>query len=497
MTNYVSSFADGSTIDSLLTYVQSIKSNNSMPVGIEWDSSSSSPSLKIIDINRNQISPTPDFFNSHSIWGNIRRCVKNRTTGVISYGSNPRGDGLALDGSTGDVLVEIPTARYFFEVVGSKYRWWIIPNSTAYISYPLHPAAVQRGGSTSRNVIYVGAYEAGLRDDAGTVKLKSITGAQPFTGGEMRQLAFTAGAVQFTVNETLTGASSGATGQVVDFNISSGTWGAGTAAGTVYLKQYNANTFTSENINGSVAGNTCAHATGAASSVALTIDNAETYAKNNGTGFGIVNVHTFSYLELLFLIEYATWDSQSALGQGIVNLASGSGYAGKITGADSIDSRLATNGTGTGSSTNGSTPVCWRGIENLWGNVWEFMIGLNMNLSDGSWKILKADGTGTPAGTLAAGSYDTGVGAVPLADGYISGINSNPEGALAFIPSADVGSSSTYQCDYFYHPANNPSIVFSGGFWNSGLTAGVGYRYANYAPSFSNRVIGARLEFLP
>jgi hypothetical protein len=84
-------------------------------------------------------------------------------------------------------------------------------------------------------------------------------------------------------------------------------------------------------------------------------------------------------------IEYGTLDIQTALGKGIVDLASGTGFAGKNTGADSIDSRLGTNGTGTGSGTNGQTPVCWRGIENPYGNVWEFMAGINMFLSDGSY----------------------------------------------------------------------------------------------------------------
>ena len=229
----------------------------------------------------------------------------------------------------------------------------------------------------------------------------------------------------------------------------------------------------------------------------LTLDDAETYAKNNGTGWGITDVWGYSAIQALIFCETGTFDTQTALGMGIVDLASGTGYAGKTTGADSIDSRLGTNGTGTGSGTNGQTPVCWRGIENIYGNCWEFIAGLNLNLSDGSYTILKRDGTGTPSATLAEGSYETGAGTVPVSeDGYINGIQSEELGALSFIPSANAGSSSTYLCDYFYYPRYNPSIMRFGGSWDHGPRAGPGCRGAYNAPSASARYIGARLEFI-
>ena len=486
---------NGLTAYKSLFPVNSFREN--IPIGIEWDTSSSSPILKRIDVNGNEIFPSSSFFDNHTIWGRIRRCVRNRTSGAISYGYNARGDGLSLNGYMGDVLVELPTAKYKYEVSGTKRRFWIAPYNSLEPGFLIHPSAVQRGG-TIRSKFYIGAYESGLRDDSGTLKFKSVSDAQPFTGTEgMYSRTFTSGSTAFTPDETLTGGTSAATAKVVDFHLTSGLWTGGDAAGVVYLKQPSG-TFVSEDVNGSIAGTNCATFGGALSGVSLTLDQAETYAKNLGTGFGIGNVWTYSYLQLLAYIEYGTFDIQTALGKGIVDLVSGSGYAGKITGADSINSRLGTNGTGTGSGTNGQTPVCWRGIENIWGNCWEFISGLNMYLSDGSWRILKRDGTGIPAATLADGSYETGTGTVPIsADGYISGIQSGEIGALAFIPSADVGSSSTYLCDYFWYPRYNPSIVLFGGAWTYGLTAGVGYRYANGAPSSSIRNVGARLEFLP
>ncbi len=421
MATYTSLY-DGEEIDRLLSYVKYLEQLNSAPVGVKWDSSSNSPTLTRIDINGNTITPSASFFDNHKLWGGIRRCVRNRTTGAITYGSDNAGTGLTLDGSAGDVLVEIPTAKYKYQKVGDVYYFWLIPYTSEDTKFTIHPSAVQRGG-TVRTKIYVGAFESYGYLDGSTFKLGSASGKTPVTGG------------------------------------------------VAYPNLPN--------------------------SGRLNLDDAELYAKNAGFS-GICNVWTYAYLQLLMYIEYGTFDIQTALGKGIVNLASGTDFAGKNTGADSIDSRLGTNGTGTGSGTNGQTPVCWRGIENPYGNVWEFMTGINMFRSDGTYRILKRDGTGTPAAALAEGSYETGAGTVPIsADGYINGIQSEELGALAFIPSANAGSSSTYLCDLFYYPRYNPSVVRFGGGWGDGLAAGVGCRAALSAISFSARDAGARLEFLP
>jgi hypothetical protein len=421
MATYTSLY-DGEEIDRLLSYVKYLEQLNSAPVGVKWDSSSNSPTLTRIDINGNTITPSASFFDNHKLWGGIRRCVRNRTTGAITYGSDNAGTGLTLDGSAGDVLVEIPTAKYKYQKVGDVYYFWLIPYTSEDTKFTIHPSAVQRGG-TVRTKIYVGAFESYGYLDGSTFKLGSASGKTPVAGA------------------------------------------------VAYPNLPN--------------------------SGRLNLDDAERYAKNAGFS-GVTNVWTYAYLQLLMYIEYGTLDIQTALGKGIVDLATGTGFAGKNTGADSIDSRLGTNGTGTGSGTNGQTPVCWRGIENPYGNVWEFVAGINMFLSDGSYRILKRDGTGTPAATLAEGSYETGAGTVPVAaDGYIDGIQSDELGALSFVPSSNSGSSSTYLCDQFYYPRYNPSVVLFGGRWASGLVAGVGCRAADSAPSGSYRTAGARFEFLP
>jgi hypothetical protein len=69
-------------------------------------------------------------------------------------------------------------------------------------------------------------------------------------------VAFTSGSVEPLPYEILTGATSGTTAKVVGTVVTSGTWGAGTAAGALFLEAVSA-AFQAENLNGSVAGANC------------------------------------------------------------------------------------------------------------------------------------------------------------------------------------------------------------------------------------------------
>jgi hypothetical protein len=228
----------------------------------------------------------------------------------------------------------------------------------------------------------------------------------------------------------------------------------------------------------------------------FTIDDAETYANNIGSGYGCMNIWTMSAIRLLFYTEMGSLDSQSILGRGIVDKASGTGFAGELTGTDSADTNIGTNGTGTGTGTDGETPIVYRGIENLWGNVWKFCIGYNA--VDAEYRITKRDGTGVLAGNLAAGEYEASTVAPITTDGYQSDVETENLLKYLMIGSETAGSSSTYLCDYFYaHDAGEQNVMLFGGDWDSGSTAGVGYLFSNDGSSHSHRNIGARFEFIP
>ena len=243
----------------------------------------------------------------------------------------------------------------------------------------------------------------------------------------------------------------------------------------------------------------------------FTIDDALLFSANKGAGWTIEEVYCRSLMQDLFYTQHGTRNSQTAIGLGVVNLTPGSGFAGKLTGADSINDRVDAFGTGMGNGTNGQTPIRWNNLENwLGGNVSEFTAGVNFYNSGGtdgdgnpytagSFRVTKQDGTGTIAGTLPAGSYETGVGTVPMVDAYYSKIMTDPLGSLLNMPmvAGDVNSGDNKGfCDYWYYPRSNPSIMLSGGSWNSGLIAGVGCRTSHDAPSHSYRTFGARLKYI-
>ncbi|MFA6769032.1 MAG: hypothetical protein WCR86_11505 [Parabacteroides sp.] len=243
----------------------------------------------------------------------------------------------------------------------------------------------------------------------------------------------------------------------------------------------------------------------------LTLDEAETYANNIGAGFGICNAWTYADIKLRMLIEYATFDIPTKLGLGVTNLAVGDTgtYGGVLTGADSIDSNIGTNGTGSGTGVNGETPICWRGLENIYGNVFEYMAGLNMFLgsgtdgeghaySAGEFRVLCADGTGEPAATLAYNDYLVGSWPVPVTvDNYISTLQPNLTGLKLFMPQTLDGTNTTGVCDTFYHPRYDPSVVAHGGYWANGTNTGPYCMYAGCPTTYSHRMVGCRIEYYP
>jgi hypothetical protein len=228
----------------------------------------------------------------------------------------------------------------------------------------------------------------------------------------------------------------------------------------------------------------------------FTIDDALLFAANKGAGWSIGDIYSESLWQLLYYIRYGTRDSQAKSGLGIVNKPSGSNFAGENTGSNSINSNLDYWGTGKGTGTDGQVAISVLNRQNPWGNVWKFVPGINV-MADGSCRLTKQDGTGTIAGTLPEGSYETLPTALPLTDNYISKFQTDQLGALTFMPLAVAGTSSIGACDYYYHSAINPGIVLSSGAWTSGLSTGVGGRNAPIAPSYSNRYVGARLEYRP
>ena len=421
-------------------------------IGIEWDSSSSSPDLKRIAADGTAIPSAyfnrESYFNSHPIHGNMKRCTLT-SAGSATYGTDAKGTGLTL---TNDyVMVRIPKTYIKFEYSSPYWRWWISP--TPATGFSLHPAFYQRGHSASPvDQIYVGAYTAGA--NGGTTTTNGTSNCLTATDWTGLKLTSKSGV---------------------------------------------------KNLTGSGSSGTMAQFEAAASAI--------------GTGWGIMNFHTLCLLQLLFYTEYASFDSQSKLGLGRTNASNTAAaltgtylnQVGEGAGTD-IQSLLASNGT-YGSTSSDYHSVVWRGIENLWGNIWQFVPGYNT--TDTSHRILNRDGTGTIADVMASGSYEEITSPIPLngvnnisgtdagayCHGYVSAFARDSSNVLGpmFVPGALAGASNTYLTDYAYSHQSGISqtgVLLAGGNWWDGLAAGIGSRYSGNGPSNVNAKLGGRLEFI-
>ena len=468
-------------------------------IGVIWDTGSDSTALQHIDVDGDPITQRSHaWFDRHPVWGGMKRCTL--TVDGVPTLSNGRGDGLTLDGTAGQVMVRVP--RYYIksEKSGNYLKWWISP--FPYPGFDLHPAFLQRGG-TERAQLYVGAYCGGLAvNSAGTLYMLSASGKQPWTGTCMGKLPFGNGVTEIVAGDTVFGTTSGNTAIVVAVHKVSGDWGTN-AAGFLYVKYPGAdwsNWTNPEDIQ--VGGATRAATTGVGEALGLTRQDAETYCNNIGsTRWGCENIWTLDALTMLYLVEYANWNSQSTsvgIGRGVVDKVSGTGFAGENNGAHNADINIGTNGTGTGTGTDGLTPIVYRGIENLWGNVNQFVIGIDV--LDDAYRVLKRDGTGTPKCPMDDGHYESSI-AAPVQhaglDPYIKDILYEDLSKYLVLPNLGGGSDSTYLCDKIYwHMAGQTNTWLAGGYWDFAGSAGVGGRYAGYIASASYRAFSARPEFI-
>lgn len=225
----------------------------------------------------------------------------------------------------------------------------------------------------------------------------------------------------------------------------------------------------------------------------LTRRNCGILAENRGTGWYQSYGALAACSQLLFLIEYNSFNSQSKIGMGVTGKPSGEGSETEITGATT---NLG-NASGEVVNTNGFSCVSYRGEENLWANIFKWVDGINVYpynqhelfIADHDFTESKNDGHYKNAGITVA-----------KANGYISAFAYNEEYDWLFFPSELTGDSALPVGDYLYQAANNTSTFLTarlGGYWHYGGSAGLFCWILGNAPSVRARGIGGRLAYVP
>ena len=225
----------------------------------------------------------------------------------------------------------------------------------------------------------------------------------------------------------------------------------------------------------------------------LTRANARALAHNRGTGWEIQTAASASASQMLMLVEYASFNMQEKIGVGVTSkVDDGATSMTEITGATT---NLG-NASGAVMNANNFNVVTYRGEENLWGNIWTFVDGMNIN-AKGIHKLYVADHAF--ADSVLDGAYkDTGI-TLAKANGYVSAFGYNEAFDWLFVTSEVLGNSSLPVGDYFWqnHTYNAVMIALLGARWDDGTDAGAFFWAVNGAPSNRRRTIGARPVYFP
>ena len=228
------------------------------------------------------------------------------------------------------------------------------------------------------------------------------------------------------------------------------------------------------------ATNTYKSTTGVKPQANTTRANFRTSIHNLGSNIWQLDFLTRFTLWLLYIVEFADWNSQAKIGYGCGNNSSteNMGYTDSMpyhTGT--TQSERETYGLGTQ----------YRNIEGLWDNVYDWIDGCYNNTN--GLNIIKtpssfSDSTGGTCIGLPVGGYSTKLNV------------SNSAGVPMFYPTeASGGDGSNYTSDYWFFGASNPCVC-GGGYYYRSVNHGLFFLNCSSASNSSGSV-GSRLLILP
>lgn len=200
----------------------------------------------------------------------------------------------------------------------------------------------------------------------------------------------------------------------------------------------------------------------------------KSYCRNRNVdgveNFSMWNIYQLSEIQLLYLLEYATPDSQATCGRGRVDTSSAANV-------DATDVATAS----------------WRGHCGLWGNVWEMVDGLDITPA-GNIRMFKDDGSEEWVDTGRAclaynGSAPQSI--VTLQTGGGSGYSFDD----VFFPASQAvaETAGTFPDKFWGRNGSAGNVLYSGGAWGHASGAGLFCLSLCSAASIMSVSIGVRL----
>jgi hypothetical protein len=219
----------------------------------------------------------------------------------------------------------------------------------------------------------------------------------------------------------------------------------------------------------------------------ITRSAARSGCSGRGTKYCQFDMMTLITIWYLYLVEFAHWNSQAKIGYGC-----GNNSAAENLGAS--DSMPYHTGTMKSSRTTYGVGTQYRWIEDLWGNVFDWVDGIYFSNAD-IYAIKKPS-------SFSDSSGGTKVGTRPTSSNEIKAWkDSTVNGYEWFVYPSDVyndGNYATYCCDHVYYGSSGVMLCFGGSSYQN-LDRGLFYLYGGSSggSSGASSFIGARLLYMP
>lgn len=221
----------------------------------------------------------------------------------------------------------------------------------------------------------------------------------------------------------------------------------------------------------------------------LTRANARKLAHNRGEGWEQATIQTVSATQLLFVIEYASFNSQIEIGMGVTSKP------------DDRQSNLsertgATEELGNACGQTENNCISYRGEENFYGNIWSWTDGIIVEKKSreefGMFYVSEVYQNDDPL----AETYKLSGIRSSKTQGYMSSFGFSSSFDWIFIPDELSGNNRLPIGDVAYNSASDGSYTPAiGGGWYYGNGTGLFCWHFSCSSDLHSRVIGARLSF--
>ena len=429
----------------------------------------------------------------------MRRCVLS-DAGEVQYYLNAtdstlKEDGTASDltGADGQVMVEIPKFYYKYSWLANVHTWDISQFELA--GFKVHPAFVKNGSEVDFR--YVGAYEGILYDNSTSVYTSDYNPVASHSATFDVDNGASKGTITAGAGTPYALLQAGDVIVVTGTADNNGTYIIDTVTDTVIT--------TTAVITGAdgveattvisapavdTANDILSSVSGKKAFTEITRANFRLIAAKRGTGWRQYDFYLVSAIQLLYLVEYADFYSQSTIGNGLTDWASETWNAYNAYhpinngGLSNSDGNATANVSG-GDGVVGSY-MSYRGIENWFGHLWKWVDGFNIN-----GNVPYFSNTDTDFAADTATNYDVPGVTLHNASGYQGALEQIDEG---FLPADVTGTSTTKITDTYYQAAGWRTAL-GGGNALSAADAGGFFLQLGREAADTGRSWGSRLAY--